>query len=1083
MKKLDVYSIQIVSYYLTSFDDFINIISVCKKFTNILERFRINPIQITPHHKHLFPNIQTQNLYSKYDQRLKNIKKFNYLYPVTYTQYIREKSLYNKCFKVKYTNRDRFIYGNVIPDNVYCLNQNCFESYTDTILNIPNNILSILNRAFAKSNLKEIVLPNSVVYIGEQLFADCFNLTRVALSTSLKILPSQTFFRCSNLKEIELPNSMIYIGPNSFQECGIISFMVTPKYILSPSVFNLCYLKSIEFVGQVYIPEYLCYNCHFLETIKMDNTVQIIEQFAFGLCNILSTITLSTHLEIIQMFAFENCTSLSHLEMPNSLKIVEGFAFVGCENLEELLFTEEVKFTGCGVFNRCNKLSKLKLPNFNKKLLFQITNEEKEIMKNNGYEPMDVFYEIEDYYDEDSDDSNNENIKTNRNEINTRSCCDYNELSMYNIEKCNVLDCKEIERVTGRMFYLHENELETIFLPSTIVDFDLKFVCNTTKTPFELPENCSIYFKEDFMFGASKKFVVPSTVTRINKNAFKINNMTKFEVPKSVLEISDNAFSSSFNLKELVIPKSVTKIGPNFIRGCTTLTKLSFENNTVFDLENLIKNNDPIVELIQNINITRLEIPEGVVSIQKDYFSELKNLREISFPKSLKIVCKNLFENNKQLTSIETNGVDHNKFIVSYNCHLRLKAFGLDFNNVDLTNNDLAQMYTKQNYMKYIDQIYQKDCIKYEKIIDMINETQFNNFVTQNDTSSFFHCYCEVINIRDNTSLHDNMFHNCVTLTQIILNTNLTKLPKKCFVSCVSLKTIEIPKNVTKIGIHCFENCVSLTSLSCKNDILLCEKCFSMCHSLVKIPQTKYMKNGVFSMCASLSQITLCEGIKYIPCCAFLRCYRLNEIKVPQSVTHIGKFAFKNCISLSSLNSKNVKIIDDGVFMNCENLKNLSLQQKDVKIVFDVFSKCTSLIEICIGNNKITNCQFEVSYTTSRHFEETMGVACENVVLTRRDVDLFGLEIINKICVKRIDEGCFFNNNDLIKIEFPSHVTSIGYYCCYACTNLKEVILPNTITELPAYTFGLCVSLSSIKIPQSVTKIGVNCFLNNIILN
>ncbi|ELP88542.1 hypothetical protein EIN_334840 [Entamoeba invadens IP1] len=271
---------------------------------------------------------------------------------------------------------------------------------------------------------------------------------------------------------------------------------------------------------------------------------------------------------------------------------------------------------------------------------------------------------------------------------------------------------------------------------------------------------------------------------------------------------------------------------------------------------------------------------------------------------------------------------------------------------------------------------------------------------------------------------------------------------------------------------------ISLTSISCNTNVVLGRKCFYSCDSLVNIPQTKYFSNSVFERCTSLSKITLFDGLETIPHCEFFRCYKLSEIKVPNSVTHISKFAFKHCISLTSFNSESVSLVEDGCFMNCEKLKSVCFNQKNVQINFDVFSDCTSLQEIQIGDASITVCDFEVSFTTHKYFFEKMGVVCNNVVLTRRDVEKFGPSILNEKCIQRVGEKCFFNNRSLTKIVFPSHVKSVGYYSCFSCVKLKKVVLPEGITEIPAHMFDLRTSLSSIIIPTSVKKFGTNCFFS-----
>ena len=65
-RKVDSYSILIVSNYLKNKEDYLNIIQVCKKFKKTLKKFRYNPIPIT--NKKLFPLLQTQYLYSKDEQ-------------------------------------------------------------------------------------------------------------------------------------------------------------------------------------------------------------------------------------------------------------------------------------------------------------------------------------------------------------------------------------------------------------------------------------------------------------------------------------------------------------------------------------------------------------------------------------------------------------------------------------------------------------------------------------------------------------------------------------------------------------------------------------------------------------------------------------------------------------------------------------------------------------------------------------------------------------------------------------------------------------------------------------------------------
>ncbi|ELP86983.1 leucine rich repeat containing protein BspA family protein, partial [Entamoeba invadens IP1] len=65
--QLDSYSLLIVSRFLMSAQDYINVISVCHKFGETLDKLHYNPLPITFVTSRLFPNIETQHLYTKSD--------------------------------------------------------------------------------------------------------------------------------------------------------------------------------------------------------------------------------------------------------------------------------------------------------------------------------------------------------------------------------------------------------------------------------------------------------------------------------------------------------------------------------------------------------------------------------------------------------------------------------------------------------------------------------------------------------------------------------------------------------------------------------------------------------------------------------------------------------------------------------------------------------------------------------------------------------------------------------------------------------------------------------------------------------
>ena len=58
------------------------------------------------------------------------------------------------------------------------------------------------------------------------------------------------------------------------------------------------------------------------------------------------------------------------------------------------------------------------------------------------------------------------------------------------------------------------------------------------------------------------------------------------------------------------------------------------------------------------------------------------------------------------------------------------------------------------------------------------------------------------------TSLGENCFFLCSSLTSINIPSSVTSLGYSCFASCSSLTSINIPSSVTSLGDYCFKYCI-----------------------------------------------------------------------------------------------------------------------------------------------------------------------------------------------------------------------------------------------------------------------------------
>ncbi|KAL7713799.1 F-box domain-containing protein [Entamoeba marina] len=284
LKRLDSYSMLIVSKYFENQEDYINIISVCKKFKETTLKLHYNPIPITS--KRLFPKIQTQYLYSKKDIKLKNINNYEIWYIVDYDAYLKFKEQHSiKCHHVVYTKLNKQLHGCRILNGVNMLGYACFSELYDDIG-------------------QSIVIPNFITYINDSCFCNCDHLQKIKLSKGLNRISNNCFAYCTSLTFIDIPLSIQSIGSQCFNECSS--------------------LKSIDIPNSVTSIGYKCFNE----------------------CSSLHSVTLPTNITILQQSTFKNCSSLKNIEIPSSLIIIDNYCFDDCLNLQTILLPTSLTHIG-----------------------------------------------------------------------------------------------------------------------------------------------------------------------------------------------------------------------------------------------------------------------------------------------------------------------------------------------------------------------------------------------------------------------------------------------------------------------------------------------------------------------------------------------------------------------------------------------------------------------------------------------------------------------------------------------------------------------------------------------------------------
>ena len=137
------------------------------------------------------------------------------------------------------------------------------------------------------------------------------------------------------------------------------------------------------------------------------------------------------------------------------------------------------------------------------------------------------------------------------------------------------------------------------------------------------------------------------------------------------------------------------------------------------------------------------------------------------------------------------------------------------------------------------------------------------------------------------TTIGDNAFNGCSSLTSVTIPNSVTTIGWRAFSGCSSLTSITIPNSVTIIGGSAFKHCSSLTSVTIPNSVTI-------------------IGDETFYGCSFLTSVTIGNSVTTIGHEAFSGCTNLQKVNIGNSVKTIGKEAFNNCTSITQISSEAV---------------------------------------------------------------------------------------------------------------------------------------------------------------------------------
>ena len=558
--------------------------------------------------------------------------------------------------------------GAIVPIYTYTLddaNRATITGYSGnaTALYIPGEIdghevVAIGDRAFEnRTDLRTVMIPDSVEKIEFEAFYNCINLKIVDLSSNLTTIGYDVFGNCKSISKIEIPKSLKKFdgtwgrGTNlSYGAFGGCSNLKTVNFEAGSTIVCAALFMGCDGIEEIELPDTITEigdsafkSCKNLNKVIIPESVTKIDGDAFAECSGLVDIKMHEGINTIGSRAFYKCDRLLDIVIPDSVEKIEFEAFRGCDKLENIKLSENLTIVGYGVFGDCKSISKIEIP--------------KSLKKFDGTWGRGTNLSYGAF-------GGCSNLKTVNFEAGSTIVCAALFMGCDGIEEIELSDtiteigdsafknCKNLDRITmnNGIEILESSAFEDCFSLTTInIPNTVKAISNSTfQDCTSLTEvHLSNILKEipASTFSGCKKLTTinfPSTLTTIGNSAFSgCESLPEAILPSGVEKIESNAFKNCKALKKAAVPDTVSSIGSSAFYGCEALTDITLgsklkkiESQTFYGC----------------IVLPSIVIPYNVTTIGDSAFVNCTKLTQITVPRNTTSIASNAFSYPKKMT-------------------------------------------------------------------------------------------------------------------------------------------------------------------------------------------------------------------------------------------------------------------------------------------------------------------------------------------------------------------------------------------------------------------------------------------------